>query len=272
MNGPSGAGVPAYLRETARQAAEEWVWVPPDAEQRLTVDYHLVRYPERFTAATVVGWCRSARPAGELIAEIADQVRAWGRDEVSFWVSEGTRPADLAAALVRAGAELVESVDVLAADLAQHLPAMQSWSGTVRRVSTLADLRAAERLSARVFGEADPHEDELEVRMAALGRGESPTEIRVLALVGEEPVATGGCTVTGGIGRLWGGSTLAEHRGRGAYRAVLAERLRLAAEQGANLALVKGLTHTSSPILRRLGFEYVGTEHRYRLPMEPVLR
>ena len=54
---------------------------------------------------------------------------------------------------------------------------------------------------------------------------------------------------------------------RGAYRAVLAERLRLAAEAGASLALVKGRVATSAPILARAGFRRCGGERRYRLSL-----
>ena len=48
--------------------------------------------------------------------------------------------------------------------------------------------------------------------------------------------------------------TLAASRGRGSYRAVLAERLRLAREHGATLALVKGriLTYRADPAPSRV--------------------
>ncbi|MEW1974492.1 MULTISPECIES: hypothetical protein [Microbacterium] len=54
-------------------------------------------------------------------------------------------------------------------------------------------------------------------------------------------------------------------RGRGAYRAVLAERLRASAELGATTAIVKGRIATSAPILTRVGFERFGDERAYRL-------
>ena len=80
-------------------------------------------------------------------------------------------------------------------------------------------------------------------------------------------VSTGGTTLIDGFARLWGAATLAEARGRGAYRAVLAERLRAASELGATTALVKGRTATSAPIIARAGFTHYGDERAYRVPL-----
>ncbi len=55
---------------------------------------------------------------------------------------------------------------------------------------------------------------------------------------------------------------------RGAYRAVLAERLHRAPDQGATLALVKGRVATSAPILKRAGFSPYGEERCYRLDVD----
>jgi hypothetical protein len=52
---------------------------------------------------------------------------------------------------------------------------------------------------------------------------------------------------------LYGGGTLASHRGRGFYRALVAARARDAMELGARYLSVDALP-TSRPILERLGF------------------
>ena len=72
---------------------------------------------------------------------------------------------------------------------------------------------------------------------------------------------------TGEVAQLWGAVTLREYRRRGAYRAVLAERLRLARVHGATLALVKGRVVASGPILLRAGFADYGEERCYWLPV-----
>jgi hypothetical protein len=93
------------------------------------------------------------------------------------------------------------------------------------------------------------------------------SSFRVLASVRGEPASVGGCTLRGEVAQLWGAVTLREYRRRGAYRAVLAERLRLARAHGATLALVKGRVETSGPILLRAGFTGYGEERCYWLPL-----
>ena len=87
----------------------------------------------------------------------------------------------------------------------------------------------------------------------------------MLARVDGEPASSGGCTLDGEVAKLWGAVTLPEFRRRGGYRAVLAERLRLARDHGATLALVKGRVETSAPILARAGFTDYGEERCYWL-------
>ena len=57
---------------------------------------------------------------------------------------------------------------------------------------------------------------------------------------------------------LWSGCTLAEHRGRGLYRALVAARAQDAAQRGFDYLTVDALP-TSRPILERVGFERVST-------------
>ena len=75
----------------------------------------------------------------------------------------------------------------------------------------------------------------------------------------------GGYTLVGEVARLWGAGTRPAFRGRGAYRSLLAARMKLAREHGATLALVKGRVETSGPILRRAGFSSYGEERSYCL-------
>ena len=93
------------------------------------------------------------------------------------------------------------------------------------------------------------------------------SSFRVVAFADGEPVSTGGCTLTGEIALLWGAITLPASRGHGGYRALLAERLRLAREHGATLAMAKGRTLPSGPILLRAGFTDYGEERCFWLPV-----
>ncbi len=82
---------------------------------------------------------------------------------------------------------------------------------------------------------------------------------------GKKAVATAGAEVVDETVRLWGAGTLAEHRGRGAYSALVVERCRLAHALGATLALTKANAATSAPLLRNAGFRPVASERRHAL-------
>jgi GNAT superfamily N-acetyltransferase len=68
-----------------------------------------------------------------------------------------------------------------------------------------------------------------------------------------EPVCLGWTRLHGRFASLFGGSTLAEHRGRGLYRTLVAARLDEARRLGATYALVDA-GPMSRPVLARLGF------------------
>jgi GNAT superfamily N-acetyltransferase len=104
------------------------------------------------------------------------------------------------------------------------------------------------------------------------GRGRSATVPdgqggMVVAYAGGEPAGSGGVIIVDSVARLWGGAVVPSARGRGIYRAVLAERLAYAVTHGATMALVKGRTDTSGPILRRAGFAAFGQEPIYDVPL-----
>jgi GNAT superfamily N-acetyltransferase len=106
------------------------------------------------------------------------------------------------------------------------------WHKDHSWLDALADEREADPDSLRVFvAEADDR-----VVCAAWARFPSATEF-----------------VT-----YWGGATLAEWRGRGIYRALVAHRARLAAERGRRYIEVDA-SDDSRPILERLGFVPVTT-------------
>jgi hypothetical protein len=253
------------------EAADAWVWVPPDADQVLTDSYQLVRYPEHyFTHPVEVRWSRSDRPVAELIDEIGGHARAWGQDEVYWDISASTRPAGTEAELLRRGATLAETEQVLAYDLSAGLPELGEppeirWEV----VQDEPGVRAQWRVYTEVWGDGgEPTAADVERGLAeATGELADWSAFRIVAFVAGEPASFGGCTLVDGVARLWGACTLPALRGRGAYRVVLARRMALAREHGATLALVKGRVETSAPILRRAGFDCYGEERCYRVPV-----
>jgi GNAT superfamily N-acetyltransferase len=239
-----------------------------------TEDYELMRYPDAlvdqsFPAAQVV-WSKTTRPLADVMGEVNAQVRAWGLDELHWWVSAATLPAGTEEALRARGGELSESLQVLAYELDGGLPQLDPpHDAVVELVRDEATLRAASFVAVNGWGRKEPDDADLARQLSEAVRDlEQWSSFRVVAFMDGNPVSTGGCTLAGEVAKIWGAVTLPASRGRGSYRAVLAERLRLAREHGATLALVKGRVLTSAPVLLRAGFTDFGAERRYRLVVD----
>jgi GNAT superfamily N-acetyltransferase len=202
------------------------------------------------------------------VAEVLARVRDLGRPEVSWWVTASTAPAGLEEVLRERGGTVTEVVDVLAYDLGAGVPDLavppDVTATTVTEPRALLDWH---RVAAAVWGTPEPPEGQVAAALAAVREERGRGELRVVGYVGPEPAAAAGCTLVGPVMRLWGAATLPAWRGRGAYRAVLGERLAQAHWRGATLALVKARVGSSGPILRAAGFAAYGQERCYTLPV-----
>ena len=254
-------------------AATAMEWRPDGAIEMLTDDYRLIRYPDwaldpSFPAAQVTR-SRAARPAGEVIDEVAARVRRWGLLGVAWWVSSSTLPPDTEQVLSARGGRKIDAVQILARELGGGLPELDVPEDvSVALVTDEPTFRAASMITVRGWGRSEPHDATLAREFTeALQDLATWSSFRVVASVKGEPASSGGCTLRGEVAQLWGAVTLRKFRRRGSYRAVLAERLRLAREHGAALALVKGRVDTSGPILLRAGFAQYGEERCYWLPV-----
>ncbi|MCU6482454.1 GNAT family N-acetyltransferase [Arthrobacter sp. A2-55] len=132
---------------------------------------------------------------------------------------------------------------------------------TLRKVSAEVDVRAMSAMADEAFGEpaSTRRADSL---LARLARNDG-MELWVAEL-GGRMVSAGRLEPVPGtdFAGVWGGSTLAEFRGRGIYRALTAARARSA------LAMGKTLVHSDStefsrPILERSGLVKVSTTTPY---------
>ena len=255
------------------EQARDWVWVPPDAVDEVTAEYRYVRYPSR----TAIQWSQTDRPIDDLIAEMLDRVARDTYPVLRWWVSEATRPAGTEAALERRGFVHVETVEVLARALAAAgegaVPDLAAPPDvTIVPVVDESTLRLAASIDAEIFDWAPMTEAQAEAELDEIQRGLATGHWRVLrfvALLDGEPVGTAGSTLAGPAVRLWGAGVLESARGRGAYRAMLAARLRWALEEGATMALVKGRAMTSAPVLRRAGFASYGQERCWQWTARP---
>ena len=263
----------SWTPQRVLHAAAATQWRPDGAVEALTDDYHLIRYPDwaldpAFPAAQVTR-SRTSRPAREVIDEVLGQVRGWGLPGVAWWVSAATRPPDTEQTLRALGAKRIDAVQILARELAAGLPELDVLPEvTVELATDERSFRAALAVAVRGWRRKEPDPAQLDRELAEAVRDLADwTGFRVLARVDGEPACSGGCTLEGEVAKLWGAVTLPAFRRRGSYRAVLAERLRLARDHGATLALVKGRADTSGPILLRAGFTDYGEELCYWLPI-----
>jgi GNAT superfamily N-acetyltransferase len=270
-----------WTPEAVRAAADAWVWIPPGAQQIVTSEYQLIAYPAHYAHPTQVAWCKTTRPAADVVSEVIAHVRAWDRDQVYWWVKDeepagagqpstgqaGTGQAGIEEALQRLGGRLAETVQVLGYDLSDGVPDLGPAGGLqTELVRDERTLRATYLVSAEVWqDDRERTPDAVSAELAGLL--ESGSDIRVVVFIDGEAAASGGCWVVGHVARLWGAGTRPAFRGRGAYRALLAARIAAARQHGATLALVKGRVETSGPILRRAGFTAYGEERSYSLSL-----
>jgi GNAT superfamily N-acetyltransferase len=168
-------------------------------------------------------------------------------------------PPDLPERLLAAGFEPEERETLMVADLEQVTLDTPAPPGIdVRTVGPdgVADLVAV--LDA-VFGGC--HAQLGAAVRAGLARG---TVVPAVAYDGAAPVAAARLELYDGtdFAGLWGDSTLATHRGRGIFRALVAHRAAIARERGFRYLQADALA-TSRPLFERLGFAALTTTTPY---------
>lgn len=265
MGGPLAVD-PAAVAE----ASAAWNWVPGDARVVETEEYLLVRFPDWFHSPLELLRLTPQRETAVVLDEVLEHSAGLDADRLSVWVKLDA-PADLDAVLDERGAEVEETLDVLAAPLtpATDLDALRAGAQGLqtRWVDDLVTMRDFETLSAEVFGGSVPDDARLERSLHEMREEADAGTGRLVAYDDGRAASIGGLSVAGPAARMWGGATAPDLRGRGGYRAVLAERMRVGREHGCTMALVKGRVDTSAPILRRAGFEVHGRERLRTLPL-----
>lgn len=245
------------------RAAAEWAWFPRGSESERG-ELLLVRYPRRFGGGVRGSQVNSSLSAAEVVDHAIARTARWEEEVLTFWTNPSDGP-DLEDELRSRGAEHVDTVAVFAAPVV-GTAIRPPTEGIAEVVTSLPQIREVDAINVAVWEQLPLDEAGLREEFdEVVGSLTAKSHGRVLARIDGRAVSTGGVTLADGFARLWGAATLADERGKGAYRAVLAERLRLAESWGAATALVKGRVSTSAPILRRAGFEHYGDERAYRL-------
>ena len=221
-----------------------------------------VEYPNRgFVSYRSLEGLDSAE-VDALIARQRDYFAAKGQS-VEWKLRGHDLPADLPERLRAAGFEPEEQETVLvaeSADIVERLRGRASVDGiTIGLVNDRADFERIAAMESTVWNDDWSWLADDLVRRHATGL----TDIYVAEADGDVVSAAWavykkGTEFTG----LWGGSTLAEWRGKGIYKALVAVRAARAVELGYKYLHVDA-SDDSSPILQRLGFLAVTTTTPY---------
>jgi GNAT superfamily N-acetyltransferase len=171
------------------------------------------------------------------------------------------RPAELVDRLRAAGfvPEDVETVLIgVAADIADECPTLPAGV-ELREVTDEAGFQQIAEMENEVWSENRDH------LVPQLTREVGAGLVTVYAaFAGGRVVSAAWAEFKSGIEfvGIWGGATLAEWRGRGIYRALLAKRAWLAVERGYRYLQIDA-SKDSKPIVARLGFTEVTTTTPY---------
>jgi hypothetical protein len=162
-------------------------------------------------------------------------------------------PADLLVRLRAAGFEAEEPEALMAFDLDDATAWLERGAGHDVRACGLEGWDDVARVLVAVW----PHLAEGFVPRFRAEIEAAPERVRLFVAHVEGAPAAAGWTLDGGpespfLG-LYGGATLAEHRGRGLYRALVAARARFGRARGKRYLTVDA-GPMSAPILERLGF------------------
>jgi GNAT superfamily N-acetyltransferase len=202
----------------------------------------------------VLAWdLPDADAAAVAVAEQAAYARAAGL-ELEWKLYAHDRPAGLASLLEREGFVPDESETLMVLDLNAAAGAgtdVALRDGVeIRRVVDEAGIDDFVAVTTAAFGRDDLWKAPGYVSMLA----DSTVELFVVYRDGR-PVSSGRLNLPEGrvFASMWGGSTVAEHRGLGLYRALVARRAGVARQRGFRY-LTTDARETSRPILERVGF------------------
>lgn len=184
----------------------------------------------------------------EVRAEIHGHLRRRGRTGCSWEVGSHATPPDLVDRLLALGLVRDEPTPLAVGMVLTEEPRTLPADVEVRRVSTAEEAFEAEKIAAVGFGTPPP--------AGPKDFDPDPLNSVYLAYVDGHPAARASASFGEHGVTLFGGATLPEARGRGAYRALVAARWRDAVERGTPV-LVTQAGPMSRPILARLGFREV---------------
>jgi hypothetical protein len=249
-------------------AVDAWRWIPPSATRVTTDEYELAVTPGSYALTYAYGFhVDDPERADARLDDVRTRIEALGGTGARFQLTPRSRPSDLPDRLRRKGYRQVEETEVLVWELHDaegklRLPGFPTAPGlVVREIVSDQEFESFLKLSTEIFGDPPPSEESRTGFLSEFHRKirEEQHSDRFLVWDGTVPIGRAGMEIAGPVARFWGTGVLTEHRRRGAYGALVRARCESAAGRGAGIALVSARVGTSGPILKRHGFEPVGT-------------
>lgn len=261
-------GVSQGLLEFARHHRAQ---PEPGTEVVVTPRYQITLMPDfPIPGPNHVAWVRCrADEAGDVIREVRTAI-APHRLPVMWQLDPGTEPSDFPEHLARHGilpdphgSEV--AVMVLRADARVDAPPVAGLE-FVDPLGDIATFRKMDAVASEAFQAGVPGSDAETVAMQDRRRRNfiaAGNRRFLLATIDGEPAGSSNMALfPPTAATINGGSVRPKFRGRGIYRAMVAERLRIAREAGVDGLVVWG-GEMSRPILERLGFVKVGWRRFY---------
>jgi Acetyltransferase (GNAT) family len=250
--------LPGGLRAFAEDPGA-FVALGPDEERILTHHYCATfAAGEHFWSASVERLRFGVGDVVAGVAEIRGLVTTRGRKAAAWTVGPSATPDGLLDRLLALGMES-ESDDGSAILVLTQPPRVQPSPFDVRLVTTYEDYLAAIEVGNQGFG--FPSEDALDERRRAHDSFESertgPRSVRLLAVDGGRPVATGRAWFSPFGLYLGGGATIPSDRRRGAMSALIARAWREAVRRGTPALVTFGGNLAAAP-LQQVGFRAIG--------------
>jgi hypothetical protein len=231
-------------------------WLPGDVR---VVDRPEVLYTVSERPDVLFNAVQRTRATGAQLAAVVHEVARAHAARSRWLVPDTFDPTGLEHELAAAGYAPVSTYDVRTLSTEATRPPDPEGL-TVRRVETLADLRAVYEVARAAFDDGFPRDAaDLERELAGCADPAGRTH-RFVVFDGERPVCAGGLNRYDalGFGFLWAGGTIPEARGRGAYTALITARQRWARQLGLRGVGLYAKVDTSSPIVARQGFAHGG--------------
>jgi GNAT superfamily N-acetyltransferase len=192
----------------------------------------------------------------DVIAEVRALLRERHRTHTQ-WEVGSSAPGGLVESLLERGLKRDKDPYAVALVLT-HEPASAPPELVARRVETFEEYVAANAVQWRAF--EMPEDDITELRTQLKHMWEEMVNLMHAVWLDGELVCAGTSAPTEHGLLLYGGATLPQARGRGAYRALLRTRWEEAVARGTPALITQGGSQ-SRPILERAGFERVGEVH-----------